>query len=569
MEQKEERIRKVAPSYYSRKDVLNAIFEFSKNREISPRYFEGFGKRPDSFQYPSDISAFVKHGATSFHCSEELWQDPFQLSTDLNQEQLNNLRTGWDLVIDIDCKWIEYSKKAAIAIIKALEFRGVKNILVKFSGSKGFHIIIPKDAFPEEINGVKVSNMFPDYPKAIVLYLKELSRPILEDLIKDSNDFAKVAGFTGVKCERCSNIASENFQITLKCLSCYHPHTEIFNSLKESYKEKKCPNCGKPLKEIKSEKFFVCNKCNINSLKNKNDFHEGVIAADIFKILGLDLQLVSSRHLFRMPYSLHEKTALVSIPIPKEKVADFQLQDADPFNITISPIIFNPKKDEARELLIQAIDWYKTCEAKEKKETIFDNLNLINPANPNQINPNNVIEMQKSKLEKININNLNDSHFPPTILKILSGMEDGRKRGLFILMNFFRSLGFSMPDIEKKLNTWNQLNKPPLKQGYIDAQLKWHARNKVVMPPNFNNDIYKDIGILELDDLSKKSKNPVSYVIRKALPYSSQNYPSSNSLSNKKLSKAKAKTTSKRKKSKEQIDEGDNIRIQVENAGNN
>jgi DNA primase catalytic subunit len=542
MEQKEERIRKVAPSYYSRKDVLNVIFEFSKNREISPRYFEGFGKRPDSFQYPSDISAFVKRGATSFHCSEEHWQDPFQISTDLNQEQMNSLRIGWDLVIDIDCKWIEYSKKAAIAIIKALEFRGVKNILVKFSGSKGFHIIIPKDAFPEEINGVKVSNMFPDYPKAIVLYLKELSRPILEDLIKDSNDFAKVAGFTGVKCERCSNIASENFQITLKCSTCYPPHTEIFSSLKEAYKEKKCPNCGKPLKEIKSEKFFVCNKCNINSLKNKNDFHEGVIAADIFKILGLDLQLVSSRHLFRMPYSLHEKTALVSIPISKEKVADFQLSDADPFNITVFPITLNPKKDEARELLIQAIDWYKTHEAKEKKETIFDN---SNPLNPNQTNPNNIIEMQKSKLEKINISTLNDSHFPPTILKILSGMEDGRKRGLFILLNFFRSLGFSMQDIEKKLNTWNQLNQPPLKQGYIDAQLKWHARNKIIMPPNFDNDIYKELGILELDELSKKSKNPVSYVIRKALPYSSssQNYHSSKQ--NKKPPKPKTEKTPK------------------------
>ena len=76
MEQKEERIRKIAPSYYSRKDVLNAIFEFSANREISRRYFEGFGKRPDSFQYPSDILALVKRGATSFHCSEEIWDDP-------------------------------------------------------------------------------------------------------------------------------------------------------------------------------------------------------------------------------------------------------------------------------------------------------------------------------------------------------------------------------------------------------------------------------------------------------------------------------------------------------------
>jgi DNA primase catalytic subunit len=31
----------------------------------------------------------------------------------------------------------------------------MKNIGIKFSGSKGFHILIPWKAFPEEINGEK------------------------------------------------------------------------------------------------------------------------------------------------------------------------------------------------------------------------------------------------------------------------------------------------------------------------------------------------------------------------------------------------------------------------------
>src|SRR3989344_379006 len=88
---KEERIRAMALPYYSRKDVLDAIFKFSQNREVSPRYFEGFGKRPDSFQYPADILSLVKRGATSFHCSEELWDDPMQLSTELTSEKLNEL----------------------------------------------------------------------------------------------------------------------------------------------------------------------------------------------------------------------------------------------------------------------------------------------------------------------------------------------------------------------------------------------------------------------------------------------------------------------------------------------
>ena len=57
---KEKRIRAMTLSYYSRQDIRKAIFEFSKNRECVPRYFEGFGKRPDSFQYESDIIEHVK-----------------------------------------------------------------------------------------------------------------------------------------------------------------------------------------------------------------------------------------------------------------------------------------------------------------------------------------------------------------------------------------------------------------------------------------------------------------------------------------------------------------------------
>ena len=64
----EKRIRQIALSYYSRQDVQDAIFNFSKDREVVPRYFEGFGKRPDSLQYKSDIFEMVKKGEKSFNC---------------------------------------------------------------------------------------------------------------------------------------------------------------------------------------------------------------------------------------------------------------------------------------------------------------------------------------------------------------------------------------------------------------------------------------------------------------------------------------------------------------------
>ena len=66
------------------------------------------------------------------------------------------------------------------------------------------------------------------------------------------------------------------------------------------------------------------------------------------------------------------------------------------------------------------------------------------------------------------------------------------------------------------MNEWNKLNTPPLKKGYIDAQLIWHSKHTPVLPPNFDNEIYKAIGVFDMDDLSMKVKNPVSYTIRKS-----------------------------------------------------
>lgn len=503
-EVKEERIRNIALSYYSRKDVLDAMFKFSNNREVSPRYYEGFGKRPDSFQYPTDISALVKKGATSFHCSEEIWSNPLEISTDLNELQLNDLRSGWDLVIDIDCKWIYYSKKAALAIIEVLENHGVKNIGIKFSGGKGFHIIVPWEAFPTEINNVKTSDNFPEYPRAIVNYLKEKSRKFLEQSIKGTeSDFKKVRGFIGIKCESCNNLSEENFNITLRCSKCYPAHIETFRSSTKEYRERKCPSCNSKLHKVSIEKFYYCNHCDLNSIENKKNFNEQIESVDVFELLGLDVLLVSPRHLFRMPYSLHEKTSLASVVIPKNKIQSFELTDANPLNVKVLEFYPTPKKNEAKSLLFEAIDFQRNVDRnKENKKIKYK---------------------EKKEFKKIILKEVKDDYLPPSIVKILRGMNDGKKRSLFILINLFRSLGMNMEEVEKRLTAWNKLNNPPLKKGYIDAQLQWHSRHKSVLPPNFNNEIYKAIGVYELDELSRKVKNPVSYIIRKSGAWKKKN----------------------------------------------
>ena len=159
---KEERIRAITKLYYSNPRVQKAILEFAKSREVVPRYYEGFGKRPDTLQYPSDIMGLVNKGATSFHSSEEIWEDPLKINSDMNPKEMNEIRKSWDLLIDIDSPFLDYSKIAVKLLLAALEKHGVKNYGIKFSGSKGFHIIISGKAFPEEYGGEKSKDMFPE-----------------------------------------------------------------------------------------------------------------------------------------------------------------------------------------------------------------------------------------------------------------------------------------------------------------------------------------------------------------------------------------------------------------------
>lgn len=414
---REQRIRKVTQLYYSNPEVQKAIFNFSKDREICPKYFEGFGKRPDKLEYPGDVLAMVKKGATSFNCSEELWEDPLKIITGMTEEQSDNLRTGWDLLIDIDSKYIDYSKICAEVIINLLRFHGIKNIGIKFSGSKGFHIIIPWKAFPKEVNGIKTSDKFPEWPRIIMKYIMEKTQKQLIEKISDL--------------ER--------------------------------------PN--KYIKDYQAPKEVMP-----------------------------DLVLVSPRHLFRTPYSLHEKTALASIVLNPEEIKNFELKDADPFKIKIKNFMPDCDEGEASELLMQSLDWYKENN-KEFQKT-----------------------QKNFEYKPIKIDNLSEKNFPPCICRILKGLVDGKKRALFILINSFRSIGMDKDELEERINNWNKKNKPPLKQGYIKSQLSWSYRNKPIMPPNCK-EFYQGVAVCLPDNFCNLIKNPVNYITRKTFQANRLNKP--------------------------------------------
>ncbi len=411
MEEKDNKIKRIAREYYKRRDVQKAFVAFAKNREVVPRFMEQFGKRPDILQYETDVSAIADGGVTSFHCSEELWQDPLQLNVGMGEEETNNLREGWDLIIDIDTKYTEYGKIAAELIIEALRFHNVHSVGIKFSGGSGFHICVPWQAFPERVGEAQTKNLFPDAPRKITQYLHEIiSKKLLERISGIGESVRGVKDFEGAK-----------------------------------------------------------------------------------KVMP-DMVLVSPRHLFRMPYSLHERTCLASVVIKPEQIQKFQPSWAKPDLIFPKPFIPDAERNEARELLIQALDFAKHKEGAKKQE-----------------------QKMSAMQREIVIKDLTADMYPPCVSAILKGIkQDGRKRALFILMNFFKSINMPIDEIQKRIEEWDKLNYKPLRGGYIKTQIAWFSRQKAVLPPNCDKPFYKELAVCNPDNLCKLIKNPINYTVKKS-----------------------------------------------------
>ena len=192
--------------HYKRIEVQKAMLESSRSREVAVRFGDkGFGKRPDTLTYTNEIIELGKQGATSFHVSEEHWSSVLRLRPELSKKELNELRIGWDLVLDVDCKYWEYSKLITHMLIQQLLDHGIRSVSVKFSGSKGFHIGVPFEAFPSSfsLQGKQTPTklLFPDAPKRIALYLKDKIEPTLVAEIQSKHSDKELAEMTGKKQE--------------------------------------------------------------------------------------------------------------------------------------------------------------------------------------------------------------------------------------------------------------------------------------------------------------------------------------------------------------------------------
>lgn len=217
-----------------------------------------------------------------------------------------------------------------------------------------------------------------------------------------------------------------------------------------------------------------------------------------FKIISMDI--FGSRHLFRLPYSLHEKNMFVSLPIKKESLDRFEKENALPEKVKVEEKFMTPKLNlhDAEALVVEALDW----STKHKMETKEE---LPKP-----------VKMRKMKV-------IPEQYFPPCVQLIGNGLADGKKRSIFILINFLRNMGWDLERLEKKLVDWNEKNVPPLRVNYLRGQLRWHLRQeRNLLPPNCDNPNFMlGIGVCQPDEICKGRtdnitiKNPVNYPFRK------------------------------------------------------
>ncbi|MFH0832845.1 MAG: DNA primase small subunit domain-containing protein [Candidatus Aenigmatarchaeota archaeon] len=395
--------------YYSREDIINELVKNSKDREVVGAYFDGsYDSRPNMIQYPSDIVQMAKKGITSFHISVEKWKNVMQLTNE-NYEQL---RKGFDIVIDIDSKiGIDEAQLTATMICNFLERYGIRNYGIKFSGRRGFHICLTNEMFPKEIDFTPFAKQYPKIPRIIAAFIRNsIADDLMRELIRRKS--AK----------------------------------ELLSILEEP------PDKLDPYYFVEVEKDW------------------------------------GSRHLFRAPYSLNEKTWLASLPINFQQLKNFSIESANPKKVKVAEVFFRGEENEAESLLLAALDWNAMMMKEEKAK------------------PKRIISWDKKIDEEL---------FPPCIKLILGGLSDGRKRSIFTLVNFLRMMNWSPQEIQERIFKWNENNKSTLPNSIVLSTIRYHEKRESTPPANCSNNMYYiDIGLCKPDQYCRGIKNPVTYPFR-------------------------------------------------------
>lgn len=497
--------------HYLKREVQEGLVQGAKGREATARYGDSFGKRPDVLQFPGDVAEFAKKGATSFHVSEERWSNALALETNMRKMDIDHLRVGWDLVLDIDALHWGVSKMTAWLIVKSLEEHHITSISVKFSGNKGWHIGVPFEAFPQKIErsgqAVETRLLFPEAPRIIAAYLLDY---ITTKHITVKNNRVYFAGKFSVDFEKLREKTKKEDLVKTICAGCGEEKKEPEKEkprvehgcetcdavvVKESEQPTTCEKCGKLMRLIMVQRG--CRECGAEAV---------VQQLNTAALIEVDTVLISSRHLYRAPYSLHEKSGLFSLPIVPHDILRFDKDCARSENLTkTNPVFLDTSRTvsgEASELMRKAFDFnaQKENQKRDNEKYEFDETG------------------KQKEFEKFQTA-APESLFPPCIQQMLVGMKDGKKRAMFVLINFLSSVGWDADAIEKRLDEWNKKNAEvaePLRETILNGRLRYHRQQKkTVLPPNCDNAAYyKNMGIKCDEQICTRCTNPVQYVRR-------------------------------------------------------
>lgn len=225
---------------------------------------------------------------------------------------------------------------------------------------------------------------------------------------------------------------------------------------------------------------------------------------NFMKVIEIDTILITSRHLFRMPYSLNEKSGLVSIPLKPSRILEFSKEEAKPQKVIpenyreFEFLSYNSKYGKDGNKLLSIIE--------EPDEDDFTGGSYIDTKGIEESSKG-YSQWKRDSLGKLSLHSggevfeitgtVDMKDFPKTIKYVLdNSFEDGKKRALFLLMTYLYSINWSSEQIERIITEWNEKNQEPLKKNYLTAQFNWFKQQQKISPPRFDNENYfRQIGI--------------------------------------------------------------------------
>jgi DNA primase catalytic subunit len=494
--------------HYKRIEVQNEIVNAARNKEAVGS-FEGHGyaKRPDTILYPNDVMEQVKNGVTSFHLSEETWQNPQMIAVEMKKHEYDKLRIGWDLVLDIDCPQWEFAKIVAWLFIRALKEHGIDAITAKFSGNKGFHIAVPFEAFPETVQNIPTKDLFPDGPRKIAAYLLDyISNKHV--IVKDNKvTFGGRFSYDMKELEEKTHKTAQELAHTY-CANCGKTtKTDTRRQIQFT-----CPQCESTIIGTEEEQYKSCPKCKIIMERSVTELGKKCCAKpkhttrfNPLAIVEVDTVLIAPRHLYRAPYSYHEKSGMVSVPIDANRILEFEKKEAEADKIKFTHKFLDreeARSGEATRLLVEAFDF---SARKNQRVREMEDVEKLEHAGMHR------------EFDEI-LTAIPEKFFPPCVQLISRGLPDGKKRAVFIMTNFLSSCGWDYDKIEEWFKAWNSRNPEPLREQTVLGQVRYaKQQRKKILPPNCdNNAYYKSFGICKPDQFCRYIKNPANYAIKRA-----------------------------------------------------